>query len=398
MYSIIIAIHVVFIFLSHLLGYRFFEWFFILLCIFFLFFFSPLFFLDSETIPENSGKKYFNISTFFKNLSPKDSILLPLTLLYIALYGFVIWLFGFGESILLIHSILSIGIFLILFWYILSFEWRNDMFYEVFRFHSIISFFSTILFGILSFPQNIHIPIFSLVLGIFSVWGGIFLLSSTKEKLPVYTTLFLSSFLSILFLTLQFLWHSSIYSLFLTIIVVFWIITFEFFPNIPFFSLQKTSTRYFSLFLLLFSLPFLCYSLFSDITLPFFLLTGVLIFSLSIHIRYSNYVAYGIGLGIIYFLYSVFFFSLLSSGSLFSVLLFIFFLPFLLIGITYFWEEQYEYDFIILHYSSVMFSGIYSIYSIFFIWWGPGFLFFLSSCILGLAVLFFLSYFRFRKA
>ena len=398
MYSIIIAIHAVFIFLSHLLGFRFFEWIFLLLCIFFLFYFSPLFFINSQWIEENTGKKYPEMSTIFKNFSLRNSLLIPLTLSYTALYGFIIWLFGFWDSFLLIHSVISIGIFIILFWYILSFEWNNDMFYEIFQYHSILSFFSTLLFAIISFFQYTQISIFFLLLGILSVLWWVFFLSISRIILRFYTVLLLSSMISLLFLILHFFFHFHTLSLFLSLVVIFWITIFEYFPTVSFFILQKTILRYFSLVLLLCIIPFLLFLIFSDITLPFLLLLAITIFFFSIHIRYSNYISYGIGLGITYFLYSVFFFSLLSSGLLFSVLLFIFFLPFLLIGITYFWEEQYEYDFIILHYSSIMFSGIYSIYSIFFIWWGVNFLFVFSSCILWLAILLFLSYFRFHKA
>ncbi len=48
MYILILAIHAVFIFISHILEYRIFEGMFIILCIFFLFYFSPLFFSDSS--------------------------------------------------------------------------------------------------------------------------------------------------------------------------------------------------------------------------------------------------------------------------------------------------------------------------------------------------------------
>ena len=223
MYSIIIAIHAVFIFLSHLLGFRFFEWIFLLLCIFFLFYFSPLFFIHSQWIEENSGKKYPEISTIFKNFSLRNSLLIPLTLSYTALYGFIIWLFGFWDSFLLIHSVISIGIFIILFWYILSFEWNNDMFYEIFQYHSILSFFSTLLFAIISFFQYTQISIFFLLLGILSVLWWVFFLSISRIILRFYTVLLLSSMISLLFLILHFFFHFHTLSLFLSLVVIFWI-------------------------------------------------------------------------------------------------------------------------------------------------------------------------------
>jgi hypothetical protein len=155
--------------------------------------------------------------------------------------------------------------------------------------------------------------------------------------------------------------------LLLTLTVIGGIIGFEYGPKIEILQFQMTTIRYYGLLSMIMTIPFLVFLSFSTLTLPFFLLSTLMIFFLSIHVRYSNYVTYSIGLLIIYFLYSLFFISLLSSGVLFSVLIFIFFLPFLLIGITYFWEERFEYDFMILHYSSILFSGIYSIYSLFFI-------------------------------
>ena len=136
MYSIIIAIHAVFILLSHFLGYRFFEWIFLILGIFFLFYFSPLFFIDDGEKKEKWPQRKLDFQWIFEKFSPKDSLIIPLSLLYIAIYGFVISAFWSAESFLSIHSILSIGIFLILFGYMMSFDWKNDMFSEVFQFHT----------------------------------------------------------------------------------------------------------------------------------------------------------------------------------------------------------------------------------------------------------------------
>lgn len=398
MYSIIIAIHAVFILLSHFLGYRFFEGIFLILGIFFLFYFSPLFFVDEGEKKEKWSIEKLDFRSVFEKFSPKDSLIIPLSLLYIAIYGFVISAFWSAESFLSIHSILSLGIFLILFWYMMSFEWKNDMFSEIFQFHTYIAFLSSILFGWLFFfgYQNLS-PLF-LFLGAASSIAWLYYLSLSREKNIFYTSLLLSTILSTFFMILKYLFDSDPLILLLTLTVIGGIIGFEYGPKIEILQFQITTIRYYGLLSMIMTIPFLVFLSFSSVTIPFFLLTILMIFFLSIHVRYSNYVTYGIGLLIIYFLYSLFFISLLSSGVLFSVLIFIFFLPFLLIGITYFWEERFEYDFLILHYSAIVFSGIYSIYSIFFIWWGSTLLFMISSCIFGLAVLFFLSYFRFRKA
>lgn len=397
MYSIIIAIHAVFILLSHFLGYRFFEGIFLILCIFFLFYFSPLFFIDEGEKNEKWPQRKLDFQGIFEKFSPKDSLIIPLSLLYIAIYGFVISAFWSAESFFSIHSILSIGIFLILFWYMMSFEWKNDMFSEVFQFHTYIGFFSSILFWWLFFFGYPNTSFLFFFLSIASSMAWVFFLSISREQNIFYTSLLLSTLLSSLFMVLKYFFDFDSLNLLLSLTVIGWILWFEYGPKLEILQFQIVTIRYYGLISMIMTIPFLVFLSFSNITLTFLLLSLLMIFFLSIHVRYSNYVTYSLGLLIIYFLYSLFFISLLTSGVLFSVLIFVFFLPFLLIGMTYFWEERFEYDFMILHYSAILFSGIYSIYSIFFIWWGSGLLFMVSSCILGLAVLFFLSYFRFRK-
>jgi hypothetical protein len=121
-----------------------------------------------------------------------------------------------------------------------------------------------------------------------------------------------------------------------------------------------------------------------------------ILFFFRVHIRFTNYIAYLIGIFLIFFLYSMIFSWLISPSTPASTFLFLFFLPILLIGITYLFDEAHDYDFTILHYSSIVFGIVFSIYTIFFIWWWGDILFILSLCIFGIAFLLFLSYFRFR--
>ncbi len=94
------------------------------------------------------------------------------------------------------------------------------------------------------------------------------------------------------------------------------------------------------------------------------------IFLFSIHMRYSNYIAYSTAIIVVFFLYGYLFYSLIFLPDLISALLFIFFFPLCIIGNTYFWEERYSYDFSLLHYSSIGFSIITGLYSLFFVSWG----------------------------
>lgn len=133
MYAVIIGIHLIFIFISYLLDYTLFEGIFTILCLFFLFYFSPLFFLESEenTISPPDGK-YKKITAYILEvLDPKESLFIPLTLLYIALYGFIFFVFSDMNNSIMTHAIISIGIFFIGIGYAFSFSWKNRTFFEI---------------------------------------------------------------------------------------------------------------------------------------------------------------------------------------------------------------------------------------------------------------------------
>jgi hypothetical protein len=90
-YALIIAIHAIFIGIAYLLGYTIFSGIFFLLGIFFLFYFSPLLFLDADE--RAKGRSSLSPKDIFSKLSPKNSLLLPIVLTYIAIYGFLFALF-----------------------------------------------------------------------------------------------------------------------------------------------------------------------------------------------------------------------------------------------------------------------------------------------------------------
>ena len=50
-------------------------------------------------------------------------------------------------------------------------------------------------------------------------------------------------------------------------------------------------------------------------------------------------------------------------------------------GDVYFIEESHKYDFLMLHYSAIGFSILFSFYTLFFIGWGGDLLFLVSFCI-----------------
>jgi hypothetical protein len=398
MYALIIAIHAIFIGIAHLLWYRVIEGIFFLLGIFFLFYFSPLFFIDDDEKKWRKDGAPLSPKDILTRLSPKNSLLLPMILMYIAIYGFFFALLPNNSNILLFHAIIVSAIFLIFIWYSIAFYWKNDVFFELLRFHTLFTLISTIVFTLSLLLEPNSINILHPVIWFIWVLAGTFLLSYTRQESPV----FLWSYLAGIFATLIVVWlwaFPDIRMISLCAIAIFsGIFIFEYFPRFTMFYTYSTAFRYFILVvILLFLLPVAYIAIDSVDSLAITLLAVSAGFFLTIHRRYTNYVVYIVAILEIFIVYALLFSWLLVHPSLSTLFLFLFFLPVLIIGTTYFWDEDHAYDFILLHYSSIAFSVIYSLYAIFFIWWGGDILFVVSLSIFGIALLFFMSYFRLRE-
>lgn len=144
---------------------------------------------------------------------------------------------------------------------------------------------------------------------------------------------------------------------------------FEISPRIPIFDNFIEPSRVSLLTLLLGSTLILMISPLISYYHFVWFLSIFAVFLFSIHIRYSNYVSYLLGIVTLFFLYTNLFSSLILLPDILSSLLFIFFFSLCIIGNTYFWEERYPYDFSLLHYSSIGYSTITTIYSLFFVVW-----------------------------
>lgn len=149
------------------------------------------------------------------------------------------------------------------------------------------------------------------------------------------------------------------------------------------------SVTIFSAAILIILLPFVFESV--------YFLLPVLLFWFSVHIRFFNIICYCLAIFLAFWIYSVLFFGFLNANSLFFTLLFIYFLPLLIIINTYFWQQRQKYDFLILHYSAMTFSMLFFIYSFLMISWNEGSTLFISLGVFLLALEFFLSFFRFRR-
>lgn len=394
MYALIIAIHTVFFTITYLLGYTLLAGIFILLWIFFLFYFSPLFFIDHDSEREISSWMG-SFTWFFQDFSPQKSILLPIILLYMAFYGFLFSIFGSRENILFLHSLIIIGPYILGIGYMLAFSWKEKVFFDIFRFHTFFTLISVIIITFITFFIPLSPTILLVFISLFWVGAATFFLSVQTHENPVFIYIYLLGGLSFIFQVLQSVFGNISYFLLISVYILGSLLAFEFSPKINLYKPYTLPIRYFSLFLTIILTPVLYYTTFSFLSESVILLSLLICFFLSIHARYGNQVVYILGLLTIYFVYSVLFFWLLQSGSIFSVIIFLFFLPFVLIGITYFIEESHEYDFTILHYSSIGFSVLFSLYTLFFIGWGTDLLFLLSLCIFWVALLFFMSYFYF---
>lgn len=397
MYALIIAIHAVFATTTYLLGQPLFTGIFVILGIFFLFYFSPLFFLE-DSKKEQGAFSFSSIRESFYQFSPKDSLLFPTILLYIALYGFSFSVFWGIYNSLSIHTVIISLIFLLFVGYMLSFYWKHDIFFEIFRFHTLFTLVSTVIFTLsffLQYNQNPFLHIFTWILWVIA-WT--FLLSYTRKE----STIFLSGYLFALYATTILLFSPLFTSdLLLGILITFTILSFlvfEILPRNKYFFPYTEFFRYFSLIAILVTTPLLIYQVFVSVESTLvFLLSFVTIFFLSVHTRFMNYIVFMVGIINTFILYFLIFSDLIFDPSMSSFFLFTFFLPILLIGTTFFWEEKHPYDFMILHYSSIAFSIIFSIYIIFFVSWGSDLLFVTSLSLFWVALLFFMSYFRFRS-
>lgn len=396
MYALIIAIHAIFITVSHFLWYRIFEGIFFLLCIFFLFYFSPLFFLDDE---EKGGKKWRKSPMeILKQLSPKNSLILPVVLLYIAIYGFLFSLFPNEGSILLYHSIVVSAIYMVFIAYGIAFYWKNDVFFELLRFHTLFTLISSIVFTLALLLQDQTPSLLHPVIALMGILSWTFLLSYVRQENNIFLWSYLSGIFALVILTTVWLLPGIRFIELCAIATVLWLFLFEYFPNRPIYYPYATVFRYFSLVSILVILLPVAYIAFDSVdSLAIIILSITVLFFLSVHRRYTNYVVYVVAILEVFLVYSLLFSGLLVHPDITSVFLFLFFLPLMLIASTYLWDEAHAYDFTILHYSSIAFSMLYCLYTVLFMGWWDNLLFVISFCIFGMALLFFLSYFRFPR-
>ena len=184
------------------------------------------------------------------------------------------------------------AIYIVFIGYGFSFYWKHDVFFDLLRFHTLFTLISVVIFTISIVFFTIEYTIFHACMGLIGIMGAIFLLSYTKKE----NTIFLTSFLLTVFMTvylvlLVFIPHIALPTLFI-VISLLGVLIFEYISKIKIFLPYTSFFQYFSLFIILISLPFVYFFTFTTLQASLiFLLIGVTLFFLSIHIRYTNYIA-----------------------------------------------------------------------------------------------------------
>lgn len=390
MYLLLIGVHAVFFEIAYLLDSILMQWAFILLLIFFLLYFSPLFFSK----PTQSNHNGIQIPEL--NISPKKTILIPLVLTYFGIYVLAFTVTRDLGTNFHLHLYILLLIFLIFSGYIFAFNWDTIFFRDALRFHLICSYITI-------FAQLIYFVIFSgditMIHIIFSVitlgFSYFFFSYFPDENVNIFLAAIIALIISVDTSIVYIVWYIHPFTL-LGITGILAIILFECAPRIPIFDNFLEPTRISLLTLLLGSSLLLMISPLLSYYHFVWFLPIFSVFLFSVHIRYLNYISYLFGIFTLFFLYTNLFSSLLILPDILSSLLFIFFFSLCIIGNTYFWEERYPYDFSLLHYSSIGYSTLATLYSLFFIAWWAWLTLFLACSLFLLAILFLLSYFRFQ--
>lgn len=390
MYLLLIGVHAIFFFIAYLLWSVLMQGAFILLLIFFILYFSPLFFSQNEKRID-TGVQIPDI-----NISPKQSIIIPLILTYFGIYVLAFTVTRDLGANFSLHLYILLVIYLVFAGYIFAFDWDTVFFRDALRFHLVCSYITIFAQLIYFFLFSGDITSIHILFSVVTIWFSyLFFTFFRDENINIFLSFVLSAIIAIDTAIIYFYPELHIFTLF-WITAVLGIAFFEYSPKIRLFFEFIEPTRILLLTTLLAISVLLMFSPFFGYFHFVWFFPIFIVFLYSVHIRYCNYVSYSLATLLLFFLYTYLFFPLLTTPDLLSSLLFIFFFPLCLIGNTYFWEEHYVYDFTILHYGSIGFSFFGSLYSLFFVAWWVWLSLVLACSLFLLAALFLLSYFRFQ--
>lgn len=395
MHFLLLFLHSVFFIVSYINNYTVLSWVFLFLGMLFVFYFSPVY---SYIL-----KKWEGSSTLFQkfsldSFSVESSFIISLFLLYFSLYGIILGTIAWNFPLIAeYHYTVVLGIYVFLVGIYLIFQahvW--NVWYRVLRVHTLFSFIIWLIFFFGVFFNIPYSPAIFFIGSLTPVCVGLWYFRQTESEDVHESDLYLSFLATVVTLvpawSYFFLWLHS-YALLATEVALLAVLFFEIFPNISLFRRYEILSRYAGLIISYGTIVIFAFLSFEDLFYSIICLTLLFVFHLSVHMRYENYISFGAAWFALYFVYaSIFHGMLLPEVWLFSALMFLFFLPFLLIGLSYFYEEEYEYDLVFLHYGSIAFSIFGSLY--YLVSLGRFSLVHISIFALILSWLFFLSYVR----
>ncbi len=405
MYILLLIIHLVFIFVAYILGFPFLSFIFWILWVGFSFYFSSFLgkYISLPSIP--SSKMGFDFS--FESFSRQGFFPIAILLFYISIYGIAYGLIGYDEideRIFQLHNIIILSLFLVLFSLFLVFERKlSELFYRITRFHGIFSWISSIILSGIYFTDNaslssIYFINVCILIGLmfFIEYKDRFVTDGERKQYFIIF-LFLITSSIVLFGYNLFSFDKILWLIF--VLSIMSILIFDYIPKITTFRNYGVISKYFWLLSSFLSVLLLYYYSFEYFSFSIALLAMFTIFHIGVHFRYGNYLAFLMGIVSIYFIYTKSFFPMIlgtwnEATGFFSAVMFLYFLPIGMIGSTFFWKQEYEYDYAFIHYFSIIFSIVFSLYHT----WVAGFnMLEVSLLLFFLSLLFFFSYIRLKQ-
>jgi uncharacterized membrane protein YccC len=128
----------------------------------------------------------------------------------------------------------------------LAFYWKHDVFFEIFRFHTLFTLLSAVLFTIDYFLKDSLYSLFHIFVGVLALGAGTFLLSYTKKESSIFLSAYLAAFYAT-FILLTPIIHQNQGATLCGLLVLFSIGIFELTPRIKIFAPYEEFFRYFSL-------------------------------------------------------------------------------------------------------------------------------------------------------
>ncbi len=198
MYLLLFILHAIFITISHFLGYYILEGVFFLFLLFFLLYFSPIFFSKKD-----QDFPTFSLSSI--SFSIQDSLILPMIFFYTAIFFLLYAVTRDMISSFELNTFFFIIVYVIFFLYMTAFEWKNDMFFDIARIHMIFSYGILFVIAFLSFfsPSLISLSVLGL-LAISILFSVVYFSQARREDILFFQGFLLSTMLSGFFVSVAY--------------------------------------------------------------------------------------------------------------------------------------------------------------------------------------------------